>query len=109
MTEQGEKPIAELVETSGMVWSYNTETQRAELKPYYNCRMTQEDADIYEIETEDGRIIKCTGEHPVLTLRGYIQAQELELTDKIIDVMDSMRYNVNNGGLHYDDTIHRKQ
>ena len=30
-TEQGEKPISELVGTSGYVWSYNTEKGKAEL------------------------------------------------------------------------------
>ena len=102
LTESGEIPIKELVGKTGMVWSFNTETKKPELKPFHDCRMTQEKAEIYEIETEDGRIIRCTGEHPILTLRGYVLAKELLSNDKIIDIMDDMRYNVDKGGLHYD-------
>lgn len=110
MTESGKKRIDEMVGTSGNVWSYNTKTGKAELKPFTDCRMTQKQAEIYEIETIDGRTIKCTCEHPILTKRGYIQAQYLEITDEIIDIMDSMRYNIDNkGGLNYDDTVFRER
>ena len=90
MTEHGEKPISELVGTSGYVWSYNTETHKAELKPYHDCRITQKQAQIYKITLEDGRVIKCTGEHPILTQRGYVCAKYLKSSDKIVDISDSM-------------------
>ena len=90
MTENGEKPISELVGTSGYVWSYNTETHKAELKPYHDCRITQKQAQIYKITLEDGRVIKCTGEHPILTQRGYVCAKYLKSSDKIVDISDSM-------------------
>ena len=105
MTESGSLPISDLVGTEGKVWSYNTETGEVELKPYHDCRMTQEKAEIYEIETEDGRIIRCTEDHPILTERGYVMVCELLPSDRIIDIMDAMRYNVDKGGLHYDDII----
>ena len=90
MTEDGEKPIFELVGTSGYVWSYNTETHKAELKPYHDCRITQKQAQIYKITLEDGRVIKCTGEHPILTQRGYVCAKYLKSSDNIVDISDSM-------------------
>ena len=90
MTEDGEKPIFELVGTSGYVWSYNTETHKAELKPYHDCRITQKQAQIYKITLEDGRVIKCTGEHPILTQRGYVCAKYLKPSDNIVDISDSM-------------------
>ena len=86
MTENGAFPIKELVETEGMVWSYNIEKNKAELKPYHDCRMTQENAEILEIETEDGRVICCTGEHPILTQRGYVKANELTEEDSIVAI-----------------------
>ena len=101
-TKNGVKPISELVGTSGKVWSYNTETGVAELKPYHDCRLTQEQAEIYEIETQDGRFIRCTGEHPILTKRGYVAAKELKLSDCITNVMDATRYNVEKGGRLHD-------
>lgn len=86
MTENGNVPIKELVGKEGMVWSFNTETKKPEIKPFHDCRLTQEKAEIYEIETEDGRIIKCTGEHPILTERGYVMAKNLTDTDRIISI-----------------------
>ena len=105
MTENGEKPISELVGTSGNVWSYNTETNTAELKHYHDCRLTQKQAEIYEIETTDGRFIHCTSDHPILTERGYVLAKDLYESDKIVDITDSMSYNVDKGGLHYDSVL----
>lgn len=93
-TKDGAKPISELVGTSGEVWSYNTETGIAELKPYHDCRLTQRQAEIYEIETKDGRFIRCTGEHPILTERGYVLTKDLTVSDRIIDIMDRMSYDI---------------
>lgn len=91
-TETGRVPIYKLVGNTGNVWSYNTETGKAELKPFHDVRMTQRNADIYEIELEDGRKIKCTGEHPVLTDRGYIQADRLKENCKVIDIHSIQGY-----------------
>ena len=85
-TKDGAKPISELVGTSGEVWSYNTDFGIAELKPYRDCRLTQEKAEIYEIETEDGRFIRCTGEHPILTERGYVVAENISQSDRIFTI-----------------------
>lgn len=90
LTENGEKSISELVGTTGKVWSYNTKTYTAELKSYTDCRCTKKRAQIYRITLEDGRQIRCTGEHPILTERGYIQAKYLNATDRIIDISDTM-------------------
>lgn len=38
----------------------------------------------YEIELENGEIIRCTGNHPVLTDRGWVKAQDLLDTDKMV-------------------------
>lgn len=86
-TEYGEVPICELVGKTGFVWSYNTEERKAELKPFRDCRMTQKEAEIYEIKTADGKIIECTGDHPILTERGYVRADELTASDKIVRII----------------------
>ena len=86
MTEEGNKPIKDLVGTKGKVWSYNTQTEQKELKPYYDCRLTQKKAKIIKITCDDGRIIRCSEEHPILTERGYVIAKYLKETDKIIDI-----------------------
>ena len=48
--------------------------------------MTQEEAEIYEIEVEDGRIIRCTAEHPILTQRGYVMAKNVSQSNKIVTI-----------------------
>lgn len=83
-TSEGQKPIKDLVGKSGLVWSYNTEIQRKELKPFHDVRMTRKNAKTYKITTDDGRIIRCTSDHPILTERGYVLAKDLLLTDKIV-------------------------
>ena len=89
-TPNGQKRIDELVGTCGEVWSYNTKTRKAELKPFHDVRMTQKQAQIYKITLEDGRVIRCTGEHPILTERGWVETKYLKETDKIIDISDTI-------------------
>lgn len=86
MTESGEKPIADLVGSSGQVWSYNTNTNQPELKPFHSCRKTRTNAAIYKITLEDGRVIRCTGDHPILTENGYKNAMYLKPSDKVVDI-----------------------
>ena len=69
-----------------MVWSVNTDTMQPELKPFHDCRRTQKKARILRIETEDGGVIRCTEEHPILTQRGYVLAKDLQETDSIIKI-----------------------
>ena len=35
---------------------------------------------------EDGRIIKCTSDHPILTQRGYVLVKDLKGDDKIVQI-----------------------
>lgn len=87
MTNEGEKKISDLVGTEGVVWSYNIDTGEAELKLYHDVRMTRQMADIYKITLEDGRIIRCTDDHPILTERGYIQVKDLKSDDRIFGIL----------------------
>lgn len=43
-----------------------------------------EDKEYFEIELENGFIIKLTGEHPVLCKRGWIRTDELRFSDDVI-------------------------
>ena len=85
-TDKGAIPIKDLVGKEGMVWSYNTKTQQKELKPFHDVRMTRTHAQTYKITLEDGRIIKCTSDHPILTQRGYVLVKDLKGDDKIVQI-----------------------
>lgn len=84
MTEDGEKRIADMVGTAGLVWSFDG--REARLMPYHDVRMTRKKARILKITTEDGRIIRCTPDHPILTKRGWIRADEITTDDEIVDI-----------------------
>jgi intein/homing endonuclease len=76
--------------THWKVWSFNENTQQAELNKFDNVTITNYNAEIYQIELEDGRIIKGTADHPCLTQRGWIQIQNLLGSDYIIDISNSI-------------------
>ncbi|CAB4175598.1 Intein N-terminal splicing region [uncultured Caudovirales phage] len=40
----------------------------------------------YELEMEDGSIFKCTGNHPFLTQRGWVEAKDLTEDDNILEL-----------------------
>jgi PBSX family phage terminase large subunit len=90
MTDKGAVKIADMVGTEGMVLSYNIESGAVEYKPYKDCRMTKRQAKILKITLDDGRAIRCTEDHPILTERGYVQAKYLKENDLIIDISDTM-------------------
>lgn len=83
-TERGEVPISKLVGKSGNVWSYDG--TKAVLKPFSCVRMTREQAEVYEITTEDGRTLRCTGDHLIMTERGWVECQYLKASDRIISI-----------------------
>ena len=85
-TENGYIPICELVGKNGKVWSFNVNTQQAELKRFTDCRKTQKNVPIYKITLADGKTVRCTAEHPILTEYGYIQAKYLTPKDKVMQM-----------------------
>lgn len=73
LTEHGYKPLHSLVGTEGLVYSSDGELHR-----YYDARLTREQADIYEIELEDGTKINCTEDHRFMLPNGeWIRAHNL--------------------------------
>lgn len=85
-TENGSRPIKDLVGKTGKVWSYNIEKQIPELKSFKDVRCTSKKAKILKITLEDGRKIKCTHDHPILTKSGYVVATSLKCGDEIIEL-----------------------
>ena len=84
-TVEGDFPISELVGKDGEVYCCNSNMQ-ATTSHFHECRMTQQDAEVFEIEMEDGRTIKATSEHPVLTNRGWVKVANLTTDDSIVSI-----------------------
>ena len=83
-TTDGSVPIRELVDKTGTVYTVK-DGKRTERK-FDHVRMTRRNAQIFRIELEDGRFIRCTGEHPILTKNGWKRALYLTEEDEIIDI-----------------------
>lgn len=45
-----------------------------------------ETQDIYKLELEDGNNLKITGEHLILTQRGWIKIKDLQITDEVLTI-----------------------
>lgn len=91
-TSDGDMRLDEIVQKyengeSVQVASYNTETDTVEYKDVYNGLLTRENANIIQIETEDGNTIKLTPDHKVYTEnRGWIEAANLLETDILLEI-----------------------
>ena len=67
------------------VLSRNLEKGIDQWKLITDWGMTDDSAEIYEIEdVSTGKIVKCTGNHKFLTTRGWIEANHLVETDKLL-------------------------
>lgn len=86
-TPNGSVTIKDLVGKSGAVYSYDIPNRQKTVAMFENCRKTQENVEIYEIETESGVKFKCTSEHLIFTTENmYIAAFELTENDIIMGI-----------------------
>lgn len=81
-TENGMIQIKELVGTEGKLYTYKN--NEIKLEQYYNCHKTLENVDIYELELDNGKKIRGTFDHPILTTNGYKPLGTLTKEDTII-------------------------
>jgi len=85
-TDTGDIPIVELVGKSGIVNCFDIDNEKPVKSEYFDVRKTISDAKVFEIELEDGRNIKATSMHPVLTSDGWYPLSELKEGDMILDI-----------------------
>ena len=78
---------------------YCTDGKKPAVREFGNVRMTQEDADVYEIELIDGKKVKATKEHPILTQRGWVMVKDLRTDDKVACI----------GGIYEKNCLQRRQ
>lgn len=82
----GKRRIKDLVGKVGLAWSYRK--GRKVLRPFFGVRKTGCNQQIYKIVCENGKTIRCTGEHRILTDSGWKQAKYLSASDSIVDISD---------------------
>lgn len=67
----------------GLLWSYDG--KKKVIRPFCGCRKTMKNQKIYRIRTEKGDI-RCTGNHRILTTRGWIRAARLKVDDEVVKI-----------------------
>lgn len=82
-TPYGYKEIKDLI-PGEEIYSYDIEADCEVLTTFDSWGETDIVDEYYEIETFDGSIIHCTGDHRILTNRGYVAAKDLLESDEIV-------------------------
>lgn len=91
-TEIGEISILEIIskidnQEEILVYSFNEASGKLELKNIIKAFKTKEDAEILEIEDENGNVIRCTPDHKLFVEnRGWIEAKDLTENDFLIKI-----------------------
>ena len=83
--------IKDLVGKSGKVFCFDEENLKNTISNFYDVRMTGENSRVYQLEMEDGRIIKATDYHPILTDKGWKLLKDLKVGDNIVDIAESLK------------------
>lgn len=88
-TVDGPKPIKELVGKVGECYCWDGE--KIVVSEFGGACVTQESAEVFEIEFENGAKLKATANHKVLTAAGWKMVSELSEDDDVLhfDVPDS--------------------
>lgn len=83
--------IDNLVGKTGEIHCYDLKNNKPAISKFYDVRKTKKNIEVYKIELEDGREIKLTNYHPVLTNNGWKTLKTLNIcNDKIIDISNSI-------------------
>lgn len=81
-TENGPVSIKNLKDAN--VWSFNEKTKSLEVEYIERSYKTRTNAEVVEIELENGFTLKCTPDHKIYTKRGYVEVQNLLDDDEIL-------------------------
>jgi len=85
-TLNGNFRIDELVGKSGRVYCYDEQKQRRTISAFHDVRMTRQKAEIYEVTLSDGRTVRATADHLILTAEGWKKLIDLCPDDRIVEV-----------------------
>ena len=82
----GGRNIKDLVGKVGFVWSYDEKRKKKCIRPFFGVKKTRENQPILKITLENGKVVRCTPDHRILTDSGWIEAKYLTQSSKIIDI-----------------------
>lgn len=80
-TIDGPAEIKNLVGKNGFVHCVDGGSRK--IGRFHDVRMTQTEAEVFEITLSDGRSVKATADHPILTRRGWVAVKDLRTDDEI--------------------------
>ena len=83
----GGRKIKDLVGKFGFVWSYDEKRKKKCIRPFLGVKKTRENQPILKITLENGKVVRCTPDHRILTDSGWIEAKYLTQSSKIVDIM----------------------
>lgn len=84
-TKDGPKPIEKIC-VNDLIYSFNGDI--IELKKVLDVYHNLPHENMYEIEFENNKTLKLTGNHPVWTQRGWVQAKDLTLDDEVLEISE---------------------
>ena len=82
----GGRKIKDLVGKFGFVWSYDEKRKKKCIRPFFGVKKTRENQPILKITLENGKVVRCTPDHRILTDSGWIEVKYLTQSSKIIDI-----------------------
>ena len=85
-TLTGKRKISDLVGRSGFVWSYDEKRKRKCIRWFSRVRKTGANKPLLLITLENGKTLKCTPEHLILTDKGWVEVQYLNEKTKVVDI-----------------------
>lgn len=94
---RGSVMIKDLLEDD-LLYAYSDFTNSLTTTNFTNLRITKYVDEIYVVKTYDDREIHCTGNHPILTTNGYVPADELSSSHRLVSFgnEDNMYFNQSN-------------
>ena len=92
-TPDGQKRIDELVGTEGQVYAFDIDTNKRTIGNYSDVRKTRTNAEVFELRLVNGRVVKATADHMILTQDGWKELQQITTDDYVVDInIDTPKY-----------------
>lgn len=89
-TINGNKSIKD-IKKDDLVLSFNEITKEYEYKPVVEVHKNlSKNEKVYDVELENGKVLTITGNHKVLTQRGWVRADKLTVEDDILEIPNDL-------------------